>query len=584
MASATEIEKFAECLRELKERSGRSYGALARRLHVSTSTLHRYCNGDAVPADYAPVERLARLCGAAPDELVELHRRWLLADAARRTIPGRGSRSARGAAPSRGAVVPDPEADSPGSATAADAAPAPRAGDDAGGDEPGVARTPTGTSAGTPTGAPAEAPAESDGLSVAEGGRAGAEGEPSTPNSGPAADDEPASDTPTAPHPAKPTAGADAPDGARGPARPRAGWALPTRVASGLAARLRGRRAVAWSAVGAVLAAAVIGVAAAASSPSDGTGGGGAASGAERGRAAAPEATAATRPGGPSGQPQGERGGAGRESDAERRTDTGRRGQAEEKRPEPTRAAPDRTPTPGGSSRAGAPSAGATPDGDAGRGGAHGGPGAGAGTPLTLSTRSHVWENGCDHRYLVDREPAEVAPPPVEQDAPGWARAHGAVHGGTTIVEVTVAGRSSQAVVLRGLQVRVVGRQTPLAWPAFAMENGCGGSLTPRAFSVDLDMARPLAKPTDGYDGQRPLPAVRFPYRVSATDPEVLRVNARTVACDCQWYLELDWVSGDRQGTVRIDDGGRPFRTSGFKGRPEYGYWSSDGGWLRDGG
>ncbi|WP_217197463.1 transcriptional regulator [Streptomyces buecherae] len=580
MASATEIEKFAECLRELKERSGRSYGALARRLHVSTSTLHRYCNGDAVPADYAPVERLARLCGAAPDELVELHRRWLLADAARRTVPGRGSRSARGAAPSRDAVVPDPEADSPASAAAADAAPAPRAGGDAGGDEPGGARTPTGASAG----APAEAPAESDGPSVAEGEPAGAEDGSSTPGGGPAPADVPGSDAPTAPAPAEPAAGTDAPDGARGPARPRAGRALPTRVASGLAARLRGRRAVAWSAVGAVLAAAVIGVAAAASSPPDGTGGRGAASGAERGRAAAPEATAATRPGRPSGQPQGERGGAGRESAAERRTDAGRRGQAEEKRPAPTTAAPDRTPTPGGSSRTGAPSAGATPDADAGRGGAHGGPGAGAGTPLTLSTRSHVWENGCDHRYLVDREPAEVAPPPVEQDAPGWARAHGAVHGGTTIVEVTVAGRSSRAVVLRGLQVRVVGRQAPLAWPAFAMENGCGGSLTPRAFSVDLDMARPLAKPTDGYDGQRPLPAVRFPYRVSATDPEVLRVNARTLACDCQWYLELDWVSGDRQGTVRIDDGGRPFRTSGLKGRPEYGYWSADGGWLRDGG
>ncbi|MFF5720746.1 helix-turn-helix domain-containing protein [Streptomyces buecherae] len=579
MASATEIEKFADCLRELKERSGRSYGALARRLHVSTSTLHRYCNGDAVPADYAPVERLARLCGASPDELVGLHRHWLLADAARRTVPGRGPRSARGAAPSRDAAVPDPEPDSPGNAAAADAAPAPRAGGDAGGDEPDAARTPVGP--GVAEGAPGGA---GGGPSTPEGERAGAEGGPSTSEGEPAPTDEPAADAPATSPPAEPTAGADAPDGAPGSARPRSGRALPTRLAAGLAARLRGRRAVAWSAVGAVLAAAVIGVAAAASSPPDGAGGRGAASGAERGRAPAPEATAATRPGGPSGQPQDERGGAARESAAEPRTDAGRRGQAEGKRPEPTTAAPDRTSSPGDSSRTGAPSAGATPEGDAGRGGAHGGPGAGAGTPLTLSTRSHVWENGCDHRYLVDREPAEVAPPPVEQDAPGWARAHGAVHGGTTNVEVTVAGRSSRAVVLRGLQVRVVGRQEPLAWPAFAMENGCGGSLTPRAFSVDLDMARPLAKPTDGHDGQRPLPAVRFPYRVSATDPEVLRVNARTVACDCQWYLELDWVSGDRRGTVRIDDGGRPFRTSGLKGRPEYGYWSADGGWLRNGG
>ncbi|MFD0372688.1 helix-turn-helix domain-containing protein [Streptomyces sp. NPDC127114] len=75
---------LAGLLRGLKERSGLSYGALARQLHVSTSTLHRYCNGDAVPADFAPVERLGRLCGATRDELVELHRAWIVADDARR--------------------------------------------------------------------------------------------------------------------------------------------------------------------------------------------------------------------------------------------------------------------------------------------------------------------------------------------------------------------------------------------------------------------------------------------------------------------------------------------------------------------
>ncbi|MDF2270995.1 helix-turn-helix domain-containing protein [Streptomyces coacervatus] len=76
-------EAFAQLLRELKDRSGLSYGTLAKRLHMSTSTLHRYCNGTAVPVEYAPVERLARVCRAAPEELVELHRRWILADAAR---------------------------------------------------------------------------------------------------------------------------------------------------------------------------------------------------------------------------------------------------------------------------------------------------------------------------------------------------------------------------------------------------------------------------------------------------------------------------------------------------------------------
>ncbi|WP_344294255.1 helix-turn-helix transcriptional regulator, partial [Streptomyces synnematoformans] len=87
-------EKFAALLRELKQRSGRSYGSLAARLHVSTSTLHRYCNGDAVPASYAPAEHLARLCGATPEELVELHRRWHRANPPRRG-PAAGGGPAR---------------------------------------------------------------------------------------------------------------------------------------------------------------------------------------------------------------------------------------------------------------------------------------------------------------------------------------------------------------------------------------------------------------------------------------------------------------------------------------------------------
>ncbi|MGM0362967.1 helix-turn-helix domain-containing protein, partial [Streptomyces griseoaurantiacus] len=76
-------DDFAELLRTLKERSGLSYGVLGKRLHMSASTLHRYVNGDVVPVEYAPVERLARVCRATPDELLELHRRWVRADALR---------------------------------------------------------------------------------------------------------------------------------------------------------------------------------------------------------------------------------------------------------------------------------------------------------------------------------------------------------------------------------------------------------------------------------------------------------------------------------------------------------------------
>lgn len=83
--AAEATEAFARKLSELRERSGRTYGSLARRVGVGASTLHRYCSGRTVPMEFAPVERLARFCGCRGEELVELHRLWVLADAARGT-------------------------------------------------------------------------------------------------------------------------------------------------------------------------------------------------------------------------------------------------------------------------------------------------------------------------------------------------------------------------------------------------------------------------------------------------------------------------------------------------------------------
>jgi hypothetical protein len=172
-----------------------------------------------------------------------------------------------------------------------------------------------------------------------------------------------------------------------------------------------------------------------------------------------------------------------------------------------------------------------------------------------------------------------VPPPPVPQDAGVWAASQNAVHGGETLVRLSVQGRTDTAVVLEALRVRVVGRTAPAEGNAYAMDQGCGGSITPRSFDVNLDKDRPIARAVAGSDAGTPIPAVRMPYRVSAQDPEVLLVNARTQACDCRWYLELDWSSQGRTGTVRIDDDGRPFRTTGIKGLPRYVYETSARQW-----
>ncbi|WP_411076834.1 helix-turn-helix domain-containing protein [Streptomyces sp. cmx-10-25] len=207
--------------------------------------------------------------------------------------------------------------------------------------------------------------------------------------------------------------------------------------------------------------------------------------------------------------------------------------------------------------------------------------------PFTWAVGSQLWQGGCGHTYLVDRAPRAVTPPPVAADAGTWAGAHGAVHGGETLVRVTLQGRSpSTAVVLHALHVRAVGRAAPPPWNAYRTDSGCGGAVTPRHFAVDLDRPRPLARPVDGRDASgdepRTIPAVSFPYKVTASDPEELLVSARTVGYDCRWYLELEWSSGERSGTVRITDGGKPFRTSGTAGRPTYAYDTVEGRWITD--
>ncbi|MFE0525920.1 helix-turn-helix domain-containing protein [Streptomyces sp. NPDC058954] len=459
MSAGDEVEEFAALLRRLKDRTDRSYGSLARRLHMNTSTLHRYCAGEAVPLEYAPVERLAAFCAATPEERLELHRLWLRAVAARQR-----PRSTGPGAPEDPAAAAEPGA--PGATPAA----------------------------AEPTLMPTDEPAAARDAVPAEEA-ASAEGAP-----------QPASEP--APEPAS--------DPAPGPRS----WYRRRRVlvsvgvACALLATLGSLRALSDDR------------APQARAPHDST---------------APRTTA---PGAPW-------------------------------RPSEPSAGSSPTTAPNSSS----PEAGKKPTASHSAGGGSGGTGGRVtGLPLAWTVDSQVWQGGCGHDYVIDKPPAQVPPPPVQQDAGTWAATQGAVHGRQTLVQVSVQGRSSTAVVLEALRVRIVGRGQPLTGNSYAMDQGCGGELTPRSFTVNLDADRPIARSKDGADSEHTIPAVHFPYRVSAQDPEVLLVDATTRAHDARWYLELDWSSQGRKGTIRIDDHGRPFHTSGITDMPRYWYGTDDSG------
>ncbi|MFD3916162.1 helix-turn-helix domain-containing protein [Streptomyces sp. NPDC058603] len=442
--ATTEAEAFAELLRGLKDRSGRSYGVLAGKLHVSTSTLHRYCNGDAVPTDYASVERLARLCAANAEEMVELHRRWILADEARRRA--RSAPSAVAAAPAEAEAVPGPV---PAPASAPEPAPSP---------EPASASAP----------APAPSP-------------------------------EPAPELVSAREPVS--------------------------VAGSRTVRLpRTKRLRLLLAAVAVVAVAVPAIAygsGAVNSTDD--------------RSAASEVSEA-----PS-----------RESDESLSPSASPDGKDKEKPSAPPSASASRSASPSDAPSARTKS---TAPGHLSAGG----------VPVSVNTRPYAFEDPCSQHYLIDSPPEQIPPPPTEQDAPGWVNALGGVASGGQFIELTVQGRSSDTVVLNALRVKIVKTDAPLPWNDYAMGVGCGGGVGTKSFAVNLDAARPSTVPKAG---QRD-----FPYKVSESDPEVYYVSATATARDVSWYLELEWTSGDRRGTLRVDDNGKPFRTSGSEGRPSYDY------------
>ncbi|MEV5447938.1 transcriptional regulator, partial [Streptomyces sp. NPDC052644] len=255
---------------------------------------------------------------------------------------------------------------------------------------------------------------------------------------------------------------------------------------------------------------------------------------------------------------------------------------------QPSRTGPSASPTPSASpSRTPRPSATAGPTGPTGpvptvtaRPGGAAPERRESGVPLTVDVRPYVWRDPCSQVYVVDRPPSRMPPPPSEQGARGWVTGLGGVPGGDMLMELTVQGTGEETVVLHALRVRVVEKGAPLPWNGYTMGVGCGGEMTPMSLDINLDAARPRPVPVAGQQGDREIPATDFPYKVSASDPQMLRVTAHTAGHAVRWYLELEWSSGDRRGTLLIDDRGRPFATSAVEGRPLFDHPLGGSGWI----
>ena len=131
--------------------------------------------------------------------------------------------------------------------------------------------------------------------------------------------------------------------------------------------------------------------------------------------------------------------------------------------------------------------------------------------------------------------------------------------------QLTVQGKNEEAVVLQGLRVvELESNPRPAGLIAILPCGPTGGIVLPRYFDVILSnppqvIAR-SGEPEPGSE-KRGEPAVKFPFKVSATDPEVFILEIKGPPCLCAWRLALDWTSIGRSGTVVVDRGFDKIRT-----------------------
>ncbi|WP_329123963.1 hypothetical protein [Streptomyces sp. NBC_01353] len=152
--------------------------------------------------------------------------------------------------------------------------------------------------------------------------------------------------------------------------------------------------------------------------------------------------------------------------------------------------------------------------------------------------------------------------------------AFGGVPAGPLDLVITVSGESEKAIVLKDLTFHVEERRPPLAGIVIP-DWQCAAQFSYRSAEVRLNARPPQWQPAAASEeGERSEP-LRFPYTVTAADPEVLVVRVDPAGCHCTWWAELAWVSGSESGRAAIKEDGRPFQTTSVTGLPAFSWLGS---------
>jgi hypothetical protein len=181
---------------------------------------------------------------------------------------------------------------------------------------------------------------------------------------------------------------------------------------------------------------------------------------------------------------------------------------------------------------------------------------------------------------------ARPLPAPPSGERPdgrwAWAHEHGGIDADETLVRLVLTGRSAEPVIVQDAHVRVLARRTPVRRGSYLTYMGLGAGQSVRHFAVALDREPPLMR----HIGSRGTPDAYFPLRVTNAEVEIFDILASTSICDCSWVVEIDYTAAGEDGKLRVDDHGRPFRTTAgglFASVTDHdslnGYWAPAQAW-----
>lgn len=133
-------------------------------------------------------------------------------------------------------------------------------------------------------------------------------------------------------------------------------------------------------------------------------------------------------------------------------------------------------------------------------------------------------------------------------------------------VSLTLQAKTSQAVVVTGLKIKILSSEPLPESGVMVTVEGCGGPMSPRVFEVGLTKSPVSVDPVAPDGGE----LVDFPLKVSDSDPEELELLLVPGDRDVRFSVAVEWVADGEGGSTVLDNDGRGYRVMGKPDLPTY--------------